>query len=154
VAGAVAVVISLLYLSAQIRHGNKVSQAAAQESIANATRDFTKALAQDVELYRIWDLGVEDFDALEDSDRGRFVLLAFQFAKIYESAHYHYSRGLLGEASWEGWRSVLAHYFHAPGWKKYWALREDLYSPDFRDYVKDLPTPEIRASAGRLPAAP
>lgn len=152
VAGAAGVIVSILYLSAQIRHGNRVARAVAQESLANSFRSFTQPLAQDPEVYRIFHLGVEDFDALEGDERGRFFHLAFQFGKVFESAHYHYSRGLLDDSSWVGWRNGLAHYYHAPGWQKYWRLRSDLYSPEFREFVHTLPLPERRASAGVVPS--
>ena len=154
VGGAIAVVVSLLYLSAQVRQGNRVARAAAQESLQNAFRNFRQPLASDAELYRIFDRGVEEFDSLEGDDRGRFFHLAFQFGKVFESAHYHYTRGLLDDGSWEGWRNGLAHYFHAPGWQKYWALRSDLYSPELRAFVSRLPIPERRASAGTVPSLP
>jgi hypothetical protein len=154
VGGAIAVVVSLLYLSAQVREGHLVALASAQESLQNAFRNFTQPLAADAELYRMLDKGVEEFDSLEGDDRGRFCHLAFQFGKMFESAHYHYTRGLLDEGSWEGWRTGLAHYFHAPGWQEYWALRSDLYSPEFRAFVSRLPIPERRASAGTVPSLP
>ena len=50
VGGALAVVISLLYLSAQVRQGNKVAHAASQESLQNAFRNFTQPLASDPEI--------------------------------------------------------------------------------------------------------
>lgn len=147
VAGAVAVVVSLVYLAAQIRQGNTVAKAAGQESVVNAFRNFTQPIAQDPDLYRLFHQGVEEFDSLEGDDRGRFFHLAFQFGKVFESAHFHYTRGLLDEGTWVGWCNGLAHYAHAPGWRKYWALRSDLYSPEFREFVATLPAPKNRASA-------
>ena len=141
VGGAIAVVISLLYLSAQVRQGNQVARAAAQESLQNAFRNFTQPLASDPELYRIFDRGVEEFDSLEGDDRGRFFHLAFQFGKVFESAHYHYTRGLLDDGSWEGWQ-------------QYWAQRSDLYSPGFREFVARLTVPDRRATAGTIPETP
>ena len=151
VAGAVAVVISLVYLAVQIKQGNTLAKAAGQESVVNAFRNFTQPIAQDAELYRLFHRGVEEFDSLEGDDRGRFFHLAFQFGKVFESAHFHYTRGLLDEETWVGWRNGLAHYVHAPGWKKYWALRSDLYSPEFREFVATLPAPARRASASVVP---
>jgi len=65
-----------------------------------------------------------------------------------------FQRRTLIEGSWEGWSTGLAHYFHAPGWQKYWALRSDLYSLEFRAFVSRLPIPERRASAGTVPPLP
>ena len=147
VAGAAAVVVSLLYLSAQVKQSTKVAKAGAQEDLAAAFRAFSAPVASDPELYRIFHQGVEEFETLEGSERGRFVHMAYQFGKLFESAHYHYTRGLLDEGSWVGWRTVIGHYFHAPGWQKYWELRSDIYSPEFREFVETIPEPENRASA-------
>jgi len=150
VAGAIAVVVSLLYLSAQVRQGNRVARAAAQESLVNSFRNFQQPVASDAELYRIFDQGVDDFELLDDLDRGRFFQLAFQWGKIFESAHYHWEEGLLDEGTWEGWRTSFAHYFHAPGWQRYWALRSDCFSPAFRSFAETIPVPERRATASTL----
>jgi hypothetical protein len=152
VGGAVGVIISLLYLSAQIRQSNRVARAAAQEVLATSGREFTQPIASDPELYRIFSAGVEEFDSLVGADRGRFLHLAFQMGKVFESAYYHHLQGLLDDGIWAGWKAAMAHYFHAPGWKRYWALRADLYSPAFRDFVRSLPSPTQRASASVLAA--
>lgn len=147
-ASAIGVIVSILYLAAQVRQGNRVAKATAQEALTNSFRNFTQPLAADPELYRLFDEGVEAFDELDGADRGRFIHLAFQFGKFCESAHYYWLQGLLDDDKWEGWRAGIAHYFHAPGWQQYWALRSDLYSPAFRSFVADLPAPEHRATAG------
>lgn len=151
--GALGVIASLLYLSAQIRQANRVARSAAQETVARSGREFTQPIASDPELYRIFSAGVEEFDGLEGADRGRFLHLAFQMGKVFESAHYHHSQGLLDEGMWIGWRAAMAHYFAAPGWQKYWALRSDIYSPAFRDFVRDLPAPTHRSTASELASA-
>jgi hypothetical protein len=147
VGGAVGVIASLLYLSVQVKQGNRVARAAAQEVLAKSGREFTQPISSDPELYRIFSLGIEEFDSLAGADRGRFLHLAFQMGKVFESAYYHHAQGLLDEGIWVGWRTAMAHYFHAPGWQKYWAIRADLYSPEFCDFVRHLPPPAHRASA-------
>jgi hypothetical protein len=150
ICGAFGVIASLLYLSAQIRQGNRVARAAAQEAVASSGRQFTQPIVSDPELYRIFSAGIENFDVLEGADRGRFLHMAFQMGKVFESAHYHHTQGLLDEGIWASWHTAMAHYFHAPGWKKYWALRSDLYSPAFRDFVNELRPPAQRATASVL----
>ena len=149
-AGAFAVVASVLYLGAQVRQGNRVARAAAIESLVNAFRNFTQPLAADAELYRIFSTGVEDLDALDIVDRGRFFHLAFQFGKIIEIAHYYWQHGLLDDGYWEGWRAGAAHFFHSPGWQRYWDLRSETFSPAFRAFVATVPAPARRATMSTL----
>jgi hypothetical protein len=140
----------VLYLAAQVRQGNVVARAAAQETLVSAFRNFTQPLAADAALYRLFSTGVEDLDALDTVDRGRFFHLAFQFGKIIESAHYHWQHGLLDDGSWEAYRVGAAHFFHAPGWRRYWDLRAETFSPAFREFVAALPAPARRATMSTL----
>lgn len=150
VVSAAGVIVSLLYLAAQMRVGNRIAKAAAQEALTDSFRNLTQPLATDAEFYRLTHQGMESFEELEGDDRGRFVHLAYQFGKFCESAHYQWVQGLIDEDYWEAWRTLMAHYFHAPGWKQYWALRYDMYSSTFRAFVEELPVPDNRSTAGTL----
>jgi hypothetical protein len=91
-----------------------VANVTAQQDVIAALRDFTRPLAQDAELGRIFAVCVEDFDALRTEEPARFMHLAFQFGKLWESAHFQYRKGMLDEDVWKAWYGVLAHYASGP----------------------------------------
>ena len=147
---AAGVVVSLLYLAGQVRHGSRVARVTSGEVLAANLRSFSQPLAQDAELNRIWNIGVEGGDDLSPSERSRFLHLATQFGKLVESAHLYHTSGIMDDGTWAGWHAAARHYFTAPGWKEYFAVRSDLYSPDFRAFVDGLSPPDRRMTSGTL----
>ena len=138
-AGALVVVVSVVYLAVQIRHSTRVSKAAAQNAAVTALRDVTKPLAQDAELSRIFRVGLEGVGGLEGEDRIRFFHLAFQFFKGAEGVHFQYVQGVLDEGLWRGYSTLFHHYFSTTGFREYWDLRRDSFSPAFQRFQDTIP---------------
>jgi hypothetical protein len=68
VVGAIAVVVSLLYLAVQIRAQNRESQVAAAHEILAAFRGMQIPL-QDPGLAELWEKAVMDFESLNGGER-------------------------------------------------------------------------------------
>ena len=150
--GAFGVVASLWYLGVQVHRSTRVAKIAAQDSAAAALRDVTKPYMENAELARIWQTGLENFNALNPEDQSRFFHACYQFLKAFETIHTHYAYGLLDLELWEGWRELLRHYIVAPGMAHYWELRHDLFSKRFRNFVSKLDRPAKRFTVGLLGA--
>jgi len=148
--GALVVVVSVVYFAVQIRHSTRVSKAAAQEAAVTALRDLTKPLAQDAELSRIFRVGLEGLDGLEGEDRVRFFHLAFQFFKAAEGIHFHYVQEVLDEGVWKGYSTIFHHYLATPGFREYWDLRRDSFSPAFQQFHDTIPLSEPPLSVAEL----
>lgn len=148
--GAGAVVVSLLYLAGQVRHGSRLARVTGGEALASNLRSFSQPLAQDADLNRIWNIGIEGGSDLSPSERSRFLHLATQFGKLFESAHLYHASGIMDDGTWAGWHAAAAHYLTSPGWKEYWTKRADFYSPQFRAFVDELAPPTHRMTSGTL----
>jgi hypothetical protein len=148
--GAFGVVASLWYLAVQVHRSTRVAKIAAQDSAATALREVTKPYMENAELARIWQVGLENFEALSPEDQSRFFHACYQFLKAFETIHTHYAYGLLDLELWEGWRELLRHYIVAPGMARYWALRRDLFSDRFQKFVSTLDRPVKRFTVGTL----
>jgi hypothetical protein len=146
----VAVVFSLLYLALQVHRSTRVAKIAAQDSAATALRDVTKPFMENAELGRIWQVGLENFNALSPAEQPRFFHAAYQFLKAFETIHFHFVYGLLDSQLWEGWRELLRHYIDAPGIAHYWKLRHDLFSKRFQQFVQNLGPPAQHFTVGSL----
>lgn len=73
VLGAIAVVLSLVYVAAQVRHNTTaLSRAASADAIAGI-RHWNQSLIDDPVMVRIFTKGVEDMNALDDEDRKSVV---------------------------------------------------------------------------------
>lgn len=79
--GAAAVVLSLIYVAAQVRHNTTaLSRAASADAIAGI-RNWNETLIGDPAMARIFSRGVEDMNALDEDGRTRFIILMLNFLK-------------------------------------------------------------------------
>jgi len=82
--GAIAVVISLVYLAvqirqntAQIRESSTVSRLLLQENFVSGQEELIRAFLENEEMFRVWRLGSTTTDELSGDDRERFGLLLY-----------------------------------------------------------------------------
>ena len=148
--GAFGVVASLWYLAVQVHRSTRVAKIAAQDSAASALRDVTKPYMENAELARIWQVGLENLEALTAAEQSRFFHASYQFLKAFETIHVHHAYGLLDRELWRGWRELLRHYVAAPGMVHYWKIRRELFSERFQKFVESLEPPANRFTVGTL----
>ncbi len=72
--GALAVVITLVYLSIQLRQNTKALHSTATQSAHDQTTGAYRALSLEESLADIWVRGVRDPDSLSDTEIVRFLL--------------------------------------------------------------------------------
>ncbi|HJT80266.1 MAG TPA: hypothetical protein VJ719_03630 [Chthoniobacterales bacterium] len=148
--GSIAVVFSVLYLAIQVHQSTRIAKLAAQDAAATALREVTKPFAENAELARIWQLGLENLEALSSEEQTRFFHSTYQFLKAYETIHFHHVYGLMDEQIWQGWCGLLKHYIASPGIERYWRLRHDLFSTRFQAFIDALEPPTDRRTVGTL----
>jgi len=136
IAGALGVIVSLIYLATQIRNQNKESQLTAINSMTSQWNAFMADMATNSELARIWSIGLTDLDSLDSTE---FVQLSTHFNRIfriYESMYRQQQAGRLDEELWGGLTRSMADFTKSPGVKAWWQLRGHWYSSDFGRYVQ------------------
>ena len=82
--GAIAVVVSLVYLAvqirqntAQIRESSQVSRLLLQENFVSGQEELIRSFLENEEMFRVWRLGTTTTDELSGDDRERFGLLLY-----------------------------------------------------------------------------
>jgi hypothetical protein len=139
-AGAVAVVVSLLYLARQIDQNTRaMRRTAAHEAVEGMLNWFSHALA-DPELSRIWTLGIERLDNPSEDEIAGFALLQFNLMKVAEDIHFQHMEGAMDPGLWEGWSEMFQQYLGAPGSQEYWEERRLLFSKQFQEWVTGFET--------------
>lgn len=138
IVGAIAVVASLVYVAAQIRLNTSAIKAETAREVVAAVRSINSQISGDAELNRIFMTWLEDPDALAREEYARGVHVAHNLLRTVEDAHAQYLRGNLERETWVGWDRMFADYLSSPGIQAYWALRSDIYSAPFREYMNSL----------------
>lgn len=147
--GAVATVVTLIYLAVQIRTNTQAVRSSATQSVHEAFATWYRMLASDEALARITADGLQDFESLSDPERARFVATFMAFLSCSQDAFIKWREGSLARELWSGWEQVMMNLFIAPGGRTFWDQRGYLFGDEFRRYVEgDLmkrePHPEAR----------
>ena len=130
--GAVGVVVSLAYLSIQVRANTRVMRAQSAREAVAAMRQFNQSMIDDAEVARIFRLGAENLSNLNEDERGRFGHILFNFFKTAEELHYQYLQGTLDPEVWKSWKGIVSLYSTSPGFNEYWTMRSMFFTPAFR----------------------
>lgn len=136
--GALAVVVSLVYLAVQVRQNTRALRAETAREVVASIRAVNTTVASDPELFRIFSTMTENPDQLSAEERGRATHLIFNHFRAIEDAFQQYMKGNLDEDIWAGWDRTFYDYINSPGWRGYWERRRDLFSSAFVRYVDGL----------------
>ena len=137
VIGALAVVVSLLYLAVQIRNQSKESRLNSVSEAARQWNDVLASTASDRALCEVWVAGINDFEGLELIDRTQFTAHAGRILRVAEVMYEHYRQGRLRVDAWGATNQVLIDLFAYQGARDWWTTRRQWYTPTFQSFVDE-----------------
>ena len=146
IAGATGVIITLVYLSVQLRQSTKASQITAiQNSMENSAR-FSELLSTDDELARIFWLGLSNPEELEPTEQRKFISTLNVFMRRESVAFYLHKEGTMPDHLWNSRVASLTGTLNQPGLKLYLEAAADTLPEDFRIFVKEISGSETTIS--------
>ena len=129
---AVVVVVSLIYVSLQIRQNTQTLKVTAAQTYVGMYNTFTSDLTNP-ELAVIWHKGMQDFASLKGGELVQFSAVAGQLMRIFETAFSQWRRGALEDQLWLASERALIDSLAMPGFQQWWQFRRGWYSDDFRE---------------------
>src|SRR4030095_2776191 len=135
--GAIAVVISLIYVALQIRQNTNAVRSATAQTVHEPFATWYGLVAADGELARIVANGLRDYGSLSEQERVRFVAAFMSFLSYSQNAFLKWREGLLASPLWLGWELVIMNLVCAPGGKAFWKDRAYMFGDEFRRYIED-----------------
>ena len=118
--GAIAVVISFVFLAVQIRQNTKTVQTSTYQGVLDSARSDTELILAHPHLERVYRLGRRDFEQLTDDERPLFRMLVSQILLNHESIFLQHQRGVIDEDFWRGRREGLRALLSQPGVRQWW----------------------------------
>ena len=134
IAGAIAVVMSLLYLGAQVRNQNVETRFAAMHEIAVGLREAYAVFAN----LETAELLLEDYDRLDDAEKLVLITLWTNVFRVWEEAFIQNLEGRLVGRHWEAIVRQITTIFNVPSVPKIWSLRKHYYDTEFREFIENL----------------
>ena len=100
IVGALAVVISLIYLAIEVRSNAPTTREASRRSTSESFTPWIQQLSAHPELRELYYRGIHDFDSLEGADRVGFSGVMLELFRINVEQYYQRLRGL-----WRGYET-------------------------------------------------
>ena len=152
--GAIAVVLSVVYLAVQVRQNTDAVRGNATVDALAGAREVNARLIDDPTINEIFIKGIAGMDNLTPAERNRFVALMFTLFKTFEQLHYQYKCGVLAPEIWAGWEAAFRAYSSSPGGQQYYRERKATLSADFQEWLEtpsDGPAMKPLGQVGQLP---
>jgi hypothetical protein len=129
--GAVGVIISIIYLAAQIRNQNKESRRAAMNVLTTHWSDLNRTLVENPEMAVLFLRAMKSFDELDGASKLRVGAHLGRFLRFADSLYLGVLDGTLDRRLWRGYERTLADTAAYPGFQEWWATRKHWHTDEF-----------------------
>jgi hypothetical protein len=133
-AGAIAVVVTLVYLARQVRGNSEATMAIVRQSMSEANMSF---LSLGLDSDRLIDTAhkAQLGETLTDKEAEMLILHQHVNFRLFEGYHSNYKRGFISESEWKAYEDVIATCFRANPWARKMWEEVALWPPEFADVV-------------------
>jgi hypothetical protein len=148
----VAVLISLVYLSLQVRQAEKNQRSLMQQGRADRASDAALRLAEG-DLTPIYAKGMNGDESLNSEEIERFMLLTRAVFVSCEDSFLHHMSGQIDGRTWRAVLVAMRSFMSRPGLRAAWRLSSSQYDAEFVEFTNAIvaETP-VTPSGDRLAA--
>ncbi len=136
--GAIAVVLTLIYLTTQIRQNTTALRSAAAQDVQHNFAAWYVSTQGDPSLLSISVKGMKDLASLSEIEKPQFTAQFMAFCSHVQDAFYKWQEGSLSPELWRGWEFVAMNFLSTPGGKDLWDERDYTFADAFQAYVNDV----------------
>ena len=138
IVGAVAVVVSVVYLATQISEGNKELRSQSHYNALSLGQRHFEIELNNAELARIISIGYENPEELTAEQWYRFSQYQIMAFNAWEYYFYEREKGAIPEQLWVGANAYyVKNLTTKPGLWKYWSEYQHIYAEPFHSYVDE-----------------
>ena len=138
IVGAIAVVITLLYIANQARSNALAINRAAMQATLMGRGESTRFLASDPEISNLMWRGADHPESLDQEEWLRFFLICGSIVRPIELAYMDYEADCMDESLWIGQKQTIIFWFSKPGVKRWLDQYGQTLYPGFRNYVSSI----------------
>ena len=144
IVGAIAVVVTLLYLATQIRENTRSSRSATRQSIVESVIATNMIWTQSESFCQVFQ---DHIDGKEIAPHQYLRLSGYCYVCLrnWENVHFQYRSDMLSDEEWHGFRQNLKALLQLKVFEDFWTREREVFSQAFRREVEGL-LDEIPAS--------
>ena len=145
VLGAIAVVVTLIYLALQVRQNTDALKLGTAHNTTTELADVNLFPSGNHEIADIFLRGLEDIEDLERVERLRLYGYFHKYCRTQENVHYQFTHNALEAELFEGITIQFISVMSMPGPRHYWQARKYWYNQKFQVYVdQQLSSPALK----------
>jgi hypothetical protein len=132
--GAIAVVVTLIYLAVQMRQNTNALKLNSARSVTEELQDMLALVASNQELSEIL-VAAAGGSELQGAQRVRYYTYTHNLVRVYENAFLQLQSGVIDQAHWEGMTRMMIDFTSGAGFQSYWLNRKHWVSDEFQEYM-------------------
>jgi len=138
IAGAIGVIVTLIYLATQIRQNTKTSKVTAVQAAVEGSARWNEMLAKDKELNQLFWRGMANPDALDLGEKRRFMSVLNIFVRRESFSFYLHKEGNMPDELWEARVRGISGILNQPGMKLLLDGAGDTLPTDYREFLESI----------------
>jgi hypothetical protein len=140
IVGAMAVVVTLIYLASQVRQATRATQAGGFQAAAALEQDFLLVLGQDPATARTWGTYMfGDPGTLAEGERMQAVFLMGSLLRRLENVYHQHRLGTISDDAWSARQAMFASVARSRAFAHFMtAPASEFVGQEFMDVMRQL----------------
>ena len=140
-AGAIGVIVTLIYLAAQIRQNTRSVRASSYHAVVTNLSNLSANMGRDASVADLVVRGQSDLQALSPTEQRQFAFLLVSVFRNFENLFYQFNQNMVDEVVWAGWKHRIIRYFWQSGVQAWWPTWRDDCHPAFKEFLENSARP-------------
>ena len=150
----VAILVSLIFLTVQMRQNTEAVRAATSHAHQNALFDIAGLIAEHDDTAEVFRIGFTGLEPLSDNQRTRFLVVMTSIVRYWQDSWLERERGHLDTGLWYTVEVMVRDIVKQPGFPEFWSMRSHWFTPEFRAWIDALPKLRPERGLYDLPPKP
>ncbi len=154
IVGAVAIVISLIFVGIQFIENTKATKSATAASTVATISSWYTAMGNNQQSSSLFYNFMATPDSLSSEDRFQVIISLHGLFLTFQNSFYLSQQGTLDSNIQESITKAAVGVKDQPGFRLFWKLRRELFFPEFQKHIDEIVNTDIDISEGMYKAAP
>jgi len=132
--GAIAVVVTLIYLSIQMRQNTNAIGLNTAQAVTEELQGMFSLTASNQELAEML-VKAAGGSELQGAERVRYYSFTHNLVRVYENAFLQLRSDVIDQARWAGMTRMMIDYTSMAGFQSYWLDRKHWVSDEFQEHM-------------------
>ncbi len=141
--GAIAVVVTLVYLAIQIRQNTRAIRGSAERETVSLQQSALQPVAASLELADVHSRALFQFSEMSPAEQVQFHRTISALFQSFESAFYQHKASLIGDEIYSRIVKNIKGWFRFPGVNYWWDTWAGEYSDEFNAFIENEVRPEV-----------